>query len=237
MITRSRIVSGGSALASEPPDEPLPRGVPMHLRYELCADIETDLLRDVNLSSENRAVSMTEITFSPQQPDFAVDVPDLETPCYAQLLLLPTDAFPVDVEITNLSLLLGKTFGRRLCVAFYDDHPQQGKVSWLPTGEETLRLWYDRSPVTDPSPDQANMTLTDSYLPLVKLLLAAQMLELTGKTVGAVLQSRITRSMKQWERFVTQSRQQGVAIKEPWRRSRGYGRRGAWDTADGFRLL
>lgn len=235
MLTRSRIIGDSSALCGEILDEPLPRGIPMNVRFAIAAAMEVELLRDANLSSENRYLSLTEVTFSPGDPDFTVDVPDFETPAMASVKVSAEDRNPQDVAITNLSLLIGKARDEQLAIAFYDDNPQKGRLSWTPTGRETLLLGYDRAPATDPAPTQAAMTLTDSYLGLLVLLLAAQFKEMLDQPIGKVLESRISRGLKQWETFVKQVRQQGVAQKSSWQPSR-YGGSNQWRTGDGFRI-
>lgn len=233
MITRSRIISGASGLAGEPPNGPLPSGVPEWLRFETAADLETELIRDLNLSSENRTLASTPVNLTLDSQDFTVPGGGaVETVAYVSVVtsdLQPPWITPQDVDITNLSLINDARRDGKLKVAFYSDRPQQGRVSWIPQGNEVLTIWYDKSPQTDPSPDQSTFTITDSYLPLLKLLLAAQMLELMNKPIGAMLQSRITRGLEQWREFVNRTRNQGVIQKTAWRPGRYMERgRGPW---------
>lgn len=234
MLTRSRIITGASALAGDPPNEPLPGGVPEWLRYETAADLETELMRDMNLSAENRTLSSYPVQLQQGSQEFTLAQPNLERVSYVSMTFVDsTDMQPIDVEIGNVATIYGSGRDGRRVVAFYDDAPQRGIVSWQPSGNESLRLWYDRSPVTDPSADQANFTIATSYVPLLKLLLAAAMMEMLGKDIGKMLMSRITRGMKQWEKFVRDSGQQGIVQKTPWRPGR-YGRESSqWDASPG----
>jgi hypothetical protein len=86
-------------------------------------------------------------------------------------------------------------------------------LSWTPRAGETLTVWFDRSPNTDPSAEQSTFTITDSYVPHLKLMLAAQMLEMMNKKPGPVLTTRIAKGVEQWEEFVASGRQQGVVDK------------------------
>jgi len=227
MLTRSRIISDASGYAGEPPDEPLPTGVPEWMRYAIAADLETELLRELNLSAENRTLSSYQLRLQAGNREFTVGQPDFENASFATLSMNSNpNASPASIDITNLSLLPGITDDGRRAIAFYSDKPQRGMVSWMPSGDETITIWYDRSPQTDPSVDQATFTIAASYVPLLKLQLAAQMLELMNKPIGVMLASRISRGLKQWEKFVKASKQQGVIQKTPWRPGR-YGSRSA----------
>lgn len=214
MLTRSRLISDASAIAGGPANSPLPDGVPESLRFTTASELEVELCRDLALSPEMRLVSSTPIQLQVENQDFTLPAGDLEAATYVSVST--ADGQPRDVDITNLSQLNINRQEGRLAVGFYGERPQRGRVSWIPTGTETLTVWYDRSPQTDPSPDQATFTITDSYLPLLKLMLAAQMLEFTGKTVGPVLAARISRGLKQWLKFVDRNRQSGVVEKSSW---------------------
>src|SRR5688500_14979760 len=128
MLSRSRIISGASAIAGEPPNEPLPGGVPEHLRFETCADIETELIRDLNLSTENRTIASTPIHLTGDSQDFALPGGlAVETPAFVSLSSANADPnfpnFPesLDIEITNLSLLNDAYQDGKRKVAFYGD--------------------------------------------------------------------------------------------------------------------
>jgi hypothetical protein len=221
MLTRSRIISDASGYAGEPPDEPLPNGVPEWMRYSIAADLEVELLRDLNLSAENRTLSSVPVRLRQGTRDFDLTESGLENPSFATLAFSGNpNANPLPVDITNLSLLPGVADDGRRAIAFYGDNPQRGVVSWSPSGDETITIWYDRSPDTDPSAEQSTFTITASYVPLLKLLLAAQMLELIKQPIGEMLKSRISRGMDQWKKFVKQSKQQGIVQKTAWRPGR-----------------
>lgn len=223
MITRSRIISDASGYAGEPADEPLPAGVPEWMRYSIAADLEVEMLRDLNLSEENRTLTSYQVRLQPGKREFTTSRPDLENATYVQLSMSGnSNANPTSIDISNLTLLSGIENDGRRAIAFYDDNPQRGIVSWLPSGTETLTIWYDRSPDIDPNPEQATFTLTTSYIPLLKLLLAAQMIELMKQKLSdyPLLQSRISRGMEQWKKFVKSGRQQGIIEKTAWRPGR-----------------
>jgi hypothetical protein len=225
MLTRSRIIQGASGLAGNPPNEPLPTGIPEWLRYETAADLETELMRDMNLSTENRTLASYPVRLRQGQREFVISQSGLENVSYVALRHNDSpDMVPDPIEIGNVGTIDGSAQDGRRVVAFYDDKPQRGIVSWNPSGNEVLTLWYDRSPVTDPSADQANFRIADSYVPLLKLLLAAAMREMLDKPIGKMLESRIVRGMAQWQKFVNKSGQQGVVQKTTqWRPGR-YGR-------------
>lgn len=208
--------------------------MPEWLRYELAADLETELLRDENLSAANRTLASFSVRLSPGQREFSVSQTGLEDPTFVSVTFDGSpDTVPDPVNITNAALIDSEARDGRRSVAFFSDKPQRGMVSWVPAGNETLRIWYDKSPATDPNPDQATFTITDSYVPLLKLLLAAQMLELTKQPIGDMLKSRIARGLKQWEKFVRSGKQIGVIQKTPWRPGR-YGRSASqWDAWPG----
>jgi hypothetical protein len=216
MLTRSRIIAGASAIAGEPPNEPQPGGVPEWLRYETAADLETELLRDENLSAANRTLASYEVRLAKDQREFAVTQPGLEDPVAVSMRYHDnTQLRPLDIEISNIVLMSDNERESKRAIAFYSDKPQQGMVSWKPLGTEILRFWYDRSPETAPDADKSTFTITESYVPLLKLLLAASMLEMMGKAPGAMLASRIQRGMDQWKRYVKNGKQQGVIKKTP----------------------
>lgn len=227
MLTRSRVIAGASGLAGEPPDEALPTGIPMWLRFEMAADMETEMIRDLNLSVQNRTMDRKQIQLNGDSREFTLPQSGLENPVYITVGRVGTDANPVEVDISNIALLEKDSRDARRTVGFYGDNPQRGVLSWTPNAGDTLTVWYDRSPNTDPSADQATFTITDSYVPHLKLMLAAQMLEMLGKKPGPVMASRIAKGMQQWEQFVSSGRQQGVVDK-------GTLYRGARDTYEPF---
>jgi hypothetical protein len=225
-LTRSRIISDASGYAGEPPDEPIPAGIPEWMRYSIAADLEVELLRDLNLSAENRTLSSYPLRLQPGNREFTVSQADLENASFATLTYSSNpNANPVSLNVTNLSLLNGIADDGDRAIAFYSDRPQRGMVSWIPSGDEVITIWYDRSPNTDPSPEQSTFSIAASYVPFLKLLLAAQMLELMNKPIGEMLKARISNGTKQWKKFVRQSKQQGIVQKTSWRPDR-YGSAG-----------
>lgn len=234
MLTRSRIVSSASALAGEPADEPLPRGVPESLRFETAADIETELLRDLNNSTENRAMAKVPVRLQPQNREFTLPQSGLEDAAYISLSFDESpNVTPIPVNITTASMVDAEARDGRRSIGFYGDKPQTGITSWLPSGTETLTIWYDKSPATDPSADQSTFTIAQSYVPLLKLLLAAQMLEWMGKPLGAMLMGRISRGLEQWKDYVTNGKQQGIVEKHAWRPGRYNSGGSQWDAWPG----
>lgn len=231
MLTRSRVINDASAMAGSPANTPMPDGIPEHVRWFTLADLETSLILDGNLSPENRFVSSTPVQLQAQVQDFLLPGASIESPCYVQVTI---DDSPVwwprspDVEITNLSQINQNIREGRLAVAFYDQNPIKGKVSWLPIGTETLTVWYDRSPVTDPSADQAQFIITTGYVPLLKLMLAAQMMEMMGKPIGTMLTARITRGLAQWEKYTKRNRQPGCVEKPVFQSRRSRYQQGVW---------
>lgn len=186
----------------------------MWLRYEIAADIETELVRDMNLSTANRTLAKFPVYLHGGQREFTISQAGLEDPAYVSMTVEGgSEMVPLPIEIGNVATLDHDALDGRRVVAFFDDNPQRGIVSWEPNGSETLQIWYDRSPATDPSPEQSNFTISDSYVPLLKLLLAAQILELLKQPIGELLKNRIARGLKQWEKFVKSGKQQGIVRK------------------------
>lgn len=186
----------------------------MWLRYEMAADIETELTRDMSLSTANRTMAKFPLRLQPGQREFTLSQPGLEDPAYISMTFEGgAEYVPVPVEISNVATLDRDAQDGRRTVAFFADRPQTGITSWIPDGSETLQVWYDRSPDTDPSPEQSTFTITESYVPLLKLLLAAQMLELLKQPIGELLKNRIARGLKQWEKFARSGKQQGIIKK------------------------
>lgn len=222
MITRSRLIAGASGIAGEPPDEPLPTGVPHWLRYETAADLETELMRDINLSAENRTMASYTVRLGNGQREFTVSQPRLENAAFVSLSYPDQpNRQPIDVEIGNVALIGDDERRGKRTVSFYDDKPQRAILSWSPGDNEELRIWYDRTPNTDPSAEQSTFTIADAYVPLLKLLLAATMLEMMNKPLGELLKARITSGREQWKKFVKNSRQQGIVQKTPHYTPRG----------------
>lgn len=229
MTTRSRIIAGASMLAGEPENIPLPAGIPHSLRYELCCDVEIGLLRDLNLSDQHRAVSSFPVPLPPRNREITINQADFESPAYVQVLFNPSDYRWQDVEIVNVGSLEEEYRARHFAIAFYDNNPQKAMLSWEPSlnMQETLRIWYDRSPVEDPDKDGTS-DIDYSYISHLKLQLAAQFMELLGKTPGPVMTARLLKGEQQWRKFVNMSRQAGLASKLPWKPNYGKYRRNQW---------
>ena len=221
MLTRSRIIARASGYAGEPADEPLPTGIPHWMRYEIVAELETELLRDEVLSSQNRMMAKVPIRLTAGKREFILNQSGMEDPAYISLTVEgDTNTVPIPIEIGNVTMLDQDARDGRRTIGFYADRPQTGVLSWMPTAGEILTIWYDRSPATDPNPEQATLTITESYAPLLSLLLAAQMLELLKQPIGEMLKGRIARGLKQWERFARNGKQQGVVKKGTYRPER-----------------
>lgn len=196
----------------------------MHLRFSIAADFETELVRDLNLSTQGRTMAKVPVYLYSGTREFTLPQSGLEDPVYVTSTSEGADdSIPTPVEIGNISNLDSDAYDGRRVVAFFSDKPQRGMVSWMPSGAETLSIWYDRSPSTDPGPDQSTFSITDSYVPLLKLLLAGQMLELMGKPLGEMLKNRIARGLKQWEKFAKNGKQQGTVKKSTFRPGRFQG--------------
>lgn len=206
----------------------------MWLRFETAADIETELTRDLNLSPQNRTMSKFPMRLTPNSREFQINQMGLEDPVYVSLSRDgEPDLIPLDIRIGDISMINSVARDGRLAVAFYGDKPQRGITSWTPDGTETITVWFDRSPDTDPSAEQATFTITDSYVPLLKLLLAAQMLELMKQPIGKILESRISNGMAQWKQYARRGKQQGVIKKTAYRPGR-YRERGTnWSAFPG----
>jgi hypothetical protein len=62
---RSQLVAGIYSYAGDPEDAPLrDGGLPLNLAFEVVYDCETEMLRDVDLSDQNRRVSKMDVTLS-----------------------------------------------------------------------------------------------------------------------------------------------------------------------------
>lgn len=232
--TRSRLVSGVYQYLNGAGDSPLPDGLPMQTVYEVLTEIESEMLRDLDLSDQSRTVRSEEVNLSTSS--FSLSASDFGSPSYVQVRINPDDTFWQDVDIVNHGSLNRARSDGRLAVSFFGT-PQTGEVSWLPDGEaHRLRIWYDRTPDEDGDLDDSPV-VGDAYLSHLKLQAAAQCRELMGLPIGDVLITRLAKGEKQWHKFVNMSRQQGVIEKKSWtpprwRRSYGGSRYGE----GGFRL-
>jgi hypothetical protein len=212
-LQRSNLVSSVRLLAGDLPDEPLPDGLPSNLIFETLCDLETEMLRDVDLSNQNRRVNPTpmEITLTANSTEpFSVSVGDFHAPAFAQLKTDSSSDFWYPVEIENHTSLLQAGLDGRLAVAFTGT-PPKGFVSWIPDSTHTLRVYYERTPSNPTMSGSTELgSLYDSYL---KLQCAAQVREFLKMEVGEILKARLIKSEQQWKKYVGMSRQQGKSNK------------------------
>lgn len=224
-VLRSELISGVYYYCGDPDDLPLKDGgLPQQLVFEVLCDGEAELLRDLDLSTQNRRVGRTDATLDQDNPEFSLSVSDLTAASYVALQTEQASNIWWPVDIVNHSGLLQAGIDGRLAVAFRNT-PAVGEVSWQPESTQTLRIWYDRdgndAPQLLASTELGN--LYDSYL---KIRTAAQCRELMDLPVGSVLATRLVDSQRQWKRYVEMSRQQGAGFKTrvftPPRWGRGY---------------
>lgn len=213
-LLRSQLVAEVYQYCADPDDRPLKEGgLPQQLVFQVLCENEDELLRDLDLSTNNRRVGRTDVYLSQDDPEFTLSVSDMTAVSYAALLVDTTSNVWWPVDIVNHSGLPQAGIDERRAVAFRDT-PPVGEVSWIPESSQTLRLWYDRNGNDAPqllaSTELGN--LYDSYL---KLRTAAQCRELIGMTVGGILESRLLSSQAQWKRSVDMSRMQGSGFKSP----------------------
>lgn len=212
-VARERLVSGVRTLCAEPPDCPLPDGLPSHLIFETLNDIESSMLRDLDLGTANRRVSSMDINLTGDQEDFTVPNFDFHAPSYVYLQQDPPSNVWWPVEIVEHSSLAEATRQGKLAVAF-SGSPPTGYFSWLPDSEQLLRIWYERDGNEDPIlADPTDLgNLYDEYL---KLQAAAQCREFLKMEVGVVLKARLVKSEMQWQKFVNRGTQRGLGSKAP----------------------
>lgn len=220
-VAKDRLVSGVRTLCGEPPDCALQDGgLPSHLIFETLNDIESSMLRDLDLSTSNRRVGSMEPGLSTDQDSFTLSAPDFHSPSYVYLQTDPSSNIWYPVEIVEHSSLGEMTLQGKLAVAF-SGSPPTGYISWLPDSQHTLKIWYERSGNDDPRlSDTTDIgSIYDEYL---KLQAVAQCLEYMKREVGDVLKARIVKSEMQWQKFVNRGTQRGLGVKAP--AYRRYGR-------------
>lgn len=210
-VYRSQLVAEVNTYCGELPDRPLKDGgLPQNLVFQVLVESEDEMLRDLDLSAQNRRVSRFETSLYDGIGEVAVPG-DFGAPAYVALQADPSNDVWFPVEITNAGSLVQAGLDQKLAVSFRDT-PSVMELSWMPDSPQSLRVWYDRggndNPVLLGSTELGN--LYDSYL---KLRTAAQCRELLGLEVGKVLGSRLIDSQRQWKRYVSMSRQQGMASK------------------------
>ena len=211
-LERSQLVAGVYGLCGDPEDAPLKDGgLPLNVAFEVLYDCEEEMLRELDLSDQNRRVAKMEVTLN--GTDFSVPRADFTSASYAFLRTDATEGFIYPVEVVNHSALLQAGYDNKLAVAFYGT-PPRGETSWEAEAGHALRVWYERggndSPVLSETTEVGG--LYDSHL---KLQAAAQCRELMNLPVGAVLQSRLARGERQWKSYVGRSRSSGLADKAP----------------------
>lgn len=209
--TRASLASSVRLLCGELPDCPISEGgLPSNLIFEELSNIEAELLRDLDLSIQNRRVRMEEIPLS-SLDSFTVGASNFQAPTAAYLMTPTASDFWYPVELTTTEALPEATAAGRLAIAF---SAGTGYFSWLPEGGQTLRLWYERSDSNTPllATGTELASLYDEYL---KIQCAAQCRQYLKLDLGSVLTARLERGEKQWQRFVNRSNQRGSAQKQP----------------------
>jgi hypothetical protein len=201
-------------LCGEPIDAPLSQGgLPDNLIFEELVGFEAMMLSDLNLSAKSHRVALTEMTLQADQESFDLPVGDFHDPAYVYLRTDNTSDFWHPVEIVEHSSLAGAQESGRLAIAF-SGTPAVGYFSWLPDGSHTLRLWYERD--GNDAPSMADTTeLGNLYDEFLKLQTAAQCREHLKMEIGGMLQSRLAKSERQWQKYVNRGHQRGVAAKNP----------------------
>jgi hypothetical protein len=211
-VTRSELVSGVLTLCSEPPDLPLAQGgLPYNLIFETLTAIEAEMLRDLEVSPTNRRVAKTELTLSADQEDFLINEADFHLPAYAYLQLDVNTDFWYPVEIVEHSALAAASANGKLAISLAGT-PTYGYFSWIPDGNQVLRLWYERGRGDSPAMvDSTELgSLYDEYL---KLQTAAQCREFLKMELGDVMKARLVKSERQWQRYVNRGMQRGTGYK------------------------
>ena len=212
-VAKERLVSGVRTLCGEPPDCPLPEGLPSNLIFETLNDIESSMLRDLDLGTANRRVASEDINLSEQQENFPFPNFDFHSPSYVYLQTDPSNNIWWPVEIVEHSSLAEATIQGKLAVAF-SGSPPTGYFSWLPDGQQILRVWYERAGNDDPL--LADVTdIGNLYDEHLKMQTVAQCREYLNMEVGDVLKARIVKSERQWQKFVNRGTQRGLGNKAP----------------------
>ncbi len=234
MASRSRLISGIRQYLENRPDAPIAEGgMPEQTIYEVLVQVEQEMNRDLSLSDQNKTVDFEIVNISGETFNLASS--NVGSPAYVQVQP-PNDTFWYPVEIINHSSLSQARIDERVAVAFWGSD-QAGEVSWLPEGETyRLRVWYDKTADEDGVMADTPIIGND-YLAHLQLQTAAQCRELLGLPVGEVLMTRLAKGERQWGKYVSLSRNQGVSQKRsfvpPWRRNPyGGSRRGL----GGFRM-
>lgn len=220
-VGRDRLISSVRTLCGEPPDCVLDAGgLPSSLIWETLLDVESSMLRDLDLSTANRRVSKMDIDLTTDQEEFLVPQYDFHAPSYVSLQTDPSSTAWWPVEIVEHSSLGQATANGRLAIAF-SGSPPTGYFSWAPDGQQVLRVWYERG-------GDDNQTLAGStdvgnlYDEHLKTQAAAQCREYLKMEVGVILKARLVKSEMQWQKYVNRGHQRGLGSKAPAYNRNGY---------------
>lgn len=210
-VTRQWLKNSVRTLCGEPADLPLPDGLPDNLIWEELISIETEMLRDLDLSSQSRRVAKIEVSLSAEQDEFAITAGDFNAPAFAYLQTDVNSNIWYPVEIVDHAGITQAGISGVLAVSIVGS---TGYTSWVPDGSHTLRLWYERNGMDDPALGESTElgNLYDGYL---KLQAAAQCMEHLGRKIGDVMAARLVKSERQWQRYVNRGRQRGQGAKNP----------------------
>lgn len=210
-VTRQWLKNSVRTLCGEPPDLPLPNGLPDNLIFEELTSIETEMLRDLDLSSQSRRVGKIEVSLASEQEDFTITAGDFNAPAFVYLQTDVNSPVWYPVEIVDHAGLVQAGNNGVLAVSAVGT---TGYTSWIPDGSQTLRFWYERDGMDDPGLAESTElgNLYDEYL---KLQTAAQCREHLGLKIGDVMMARLAKSERQWQRYVNRGRQRGTGSKTP----------------------
>lgn len=188
------------------------------LSFQIVRDLETELLRDLDLSDQSRRVGKRVVTLSESPFTLSFD----GTPSYVSMRTDTGSETYWPVEIVPHGSLTQASLDGRLAVAFYNDGVSRGEISWVPESGHELTIWYDRDLEDQAIGENTELGgLYDSYL---TLLAGAQIRELMNLPIGVMLSSRLTKSAEQWKKSVNMNRQQGLVNKPMCFTPRRYGR-------------
>ena len=210
-VTRHSLLNSVRTLCGEPPDLPLPKGLPSNLIFEELTSIEAEMLRDLDLSTQSQRVGKMEISLSNGDEEFSITASDFNAYAYAYLQTDGTTNEWYPVEIIDPSGLIQAGQAGRLAIGVIG---QTGYLSWIPEGAQNLRIWYERNGEDQPELS-ASTELGNLYDQYLKLQTAAQCREHLGLKIGEVLGGRLARSEAQWNKYVNRGRQRGVGAKSP----------------------
>lgn len=207
---RSRVMSEIYAYCGEPSDTLVSKGgLPQELVFQILCENEDEMLRDLSDSSQARRVLKEEVTLLDDQTEVSLNINGAAA--YVQLRTDPSSDVIWPVDIVKPSSVLQAAIDGKLAIGF-NDGSQTAELSWRPDGSQILTIWYDRT--GDHQRTKAGETeidnLYDSYL---KLRTAAQCRELMKLEIGDILNSRLARSEKQWQRHVNRGQQEGSGYK------------------------